>query len=1041
MKRLLTRKLIPILIAALILAFVDMSQSLQTKVIGRQLNQKIQLGLDLQGGTQLDYKIDLRKVEAGDQPAIIQGITEVINRRVNNLGVSEPNIYTSQIADEVHVIVELAGIKDMEEAKKRVGKTIQLEFKESVEALPEEKKAEIMTQGEKALARIKAGEELILIGNEEILSSPGKVEFDDASQAFKPSEKIESDELKSTLANLKDGELSGLFEGSYGDFATAQGFMEKTGFFIVKRFGTETSEVEKDIEKSAEVRHVVISYAGSAGADTGVVRTKEEAKARAQEVLRKLEEEKGAASATASALFAALAKTYSDEPAAEQTGGLLIEPVREAINYYDPTFSKAALELKTGEVSDIVETPFGFHIIKSEKTVEAHKETVQETSYKYQALFYSTVADGWKETGLTGEHFVRADVVANEYGQAMVSIKFNDAGKKLFGEITGRNIGKPVAIFVGGDLISSPNVNEAILAGEAVITGNFTVEEANNLARDLNTGAIPAPIVLAGQQSIGASLGAVALDQSIYAGLIGVAILAVGMIAYYGFSGLLAVLALGIYALILFFLIKIELPFGLSFVLALVIYCLLISMILKNEDSGWDKLIAFFVASFVFFFIMFLLSTAVVLTLAGIAGVILSIGMAVDANILIFERIKEEVASGKQMQQAIAIGFERAWSSIRDSNFSSLITCAILVYFGTSIIKGFAINLAAGILVSMFTAITITRAFLDIAAASERGKKLLLWGLQSHTSRPHIQVISRAKLWFWISGTLTVVSIVAGIVFGPKFGLDFTGGTMMEIKVNETVTAQDISSALSEADETVETDLSHASVLPSENHNFILRTKSITNEEHDIILAKFREKFGEVEESRFTVVGPVIGSALKSKALTALIFTSLMIVLYIAFAFRHVPKAVSPWRFGICAIIALLHDVIITIGVFFVLGKFLNVEMDALFVTALLTVMGFSVHDTIVVFDRIRENLLLARRDTPFDEIANNALNQTMARSLNTSISTLITITALFILGPQSIRYFVFALLVGIIVGTYSSIFTASPLLCVWKKWADRRRM
>jgi len=234
-------------------------------------------------------------------------------------------------------------------------------------------------------------------------------------------------------------------------------------------------------------------------------------------------------------------------------------------------------------------------------------------------------------------------------------------------------------------------------------------------------------------------------------------------------------------------------------------------------------------------------------------------------------------------------------------------------------------------------------------------------------------------------------------------------------------------------------DFSTASILSS-SEGYIIKTKYISTETHDKLLAKLKDKFGNLTEPRFTTVGPTVGNTMKSKAILALIVALLLIVVYIAFAFRKVPKKVSPWRFGISAIIALAHDIIIVVGIYAILGKFLNIEVDALFITALLTILGFSVHDTIVVFDRLRENLKNMGRDVTFGDIANAALTQTMARSMNTSISTLFTLLALLILGSASIFWFVLALVLGTIVGTYSSIFVASPILVWWNNKAEAKK-
>ncbi|MDP2624563.1 MAG: protein translocase subunit SecF, partial [Candidatus Peregrinibacteria bacterium] len=588
-------------------------------------------------------------------------------------------------------------------------------------------------------------------------------------------------------------------------------------------------------------------------------------------------------------------------------------------------------------------------------------------------------------------------------------------------------------------------------------------------------GAIPAPIILVGQYTIGASLGQDALNSSMKAGLIGLVILALYMLLYYRLPGLLADLALGIYAVILIFFIKVSLSLAISLAISLVIFSFLISAILKNKDSGWEKLLSFFLSCFVLVFLTYLLSTPVVLTLAGIAGVILSIGMAVDANILIFERMREELRNGRPLSGAIEVGFDRAWSSIRDSNFSSLITCAILMYFGSSIIQGFAVNLALGILISMFTAITITRTFLRSLSGTKLGKSKALMGIPKK-GHPTFKIIQKRNLWFSFSGLLVIAALIAIPTNGLKFGLDFTGGTRMEIQFEEPVDGEALSNnlltleedllgmetteettasspenapitpeelleeietvsieAIDEEEEEIPVDFGEPIIVASGDNTIIIRMKHISNESHEAILAALESEFGPLEETRFETIGPTIGSTMKEKAIIALIIALVMIVIYIAFAFRHIPRHLSPWRFGASAIAALVHDVLITLGIFVVLGSVLGVEIDALFITALLTIMGFSVHDTIVTFDRIRENLKYQKSDETFETVANRAVNETIARSMNTSMSTLFTIAALFALGAESIHFFLLALIIGLIAGTYSSIFIATPILVWWQ--------
>ncbi|MBI5754783.1 protein translocase subunit SecF, partial [Candidatus Peregrinibacteria bacterium] len=293
-------------------------------------------------------------------------------------------------------------------------------------------------------------------------------------------------------------------------------------------------------------------------------------------------------------------------------------------------------------------------------------------------------------------------------------------------------------------------------------------------------------------------------------------------------------------------------------------------------------------------------------------------------------------------------------------------------------------------------------------------------------------------IWFGFSGILIAISLLAIIFFGFKLGLDFTGGTLLEVKFeNKAVTTESIQ-GIFEAITPVETDFGSPVIIPTDQNTFIIRTKHLDNETHTQFTESLKNSLGNFEQIRFTTIGPTIGATLKKRAVSAIAIALVMIILYIAFAFRKIPKHINPWRFGVCAIVALIHDVIISVGAFVIFGKLFNVEIDALFITAILTIIGFSVHDTIVVFDRIRENLRYQNKGDTLDTIANKAMNQTMARSINTSLSTLLTITALAIFGVSSIRFFVIALIVGITIGTYSSIFTASPLLITWKNWVSR---
>ena len=1044
-----------ILLAALVLGVIDLPPETKAPYVQWAPDyikeQKVHLGLDLQGGAELDYKIDLRKVPKEDKAAIVDGVREVINRRVNGLGVSEPHIFVSEIAGESHIVVDLAGV-NIEEAKETIGKTIQLEFKERKETIDPNEKQEIENKANETLQRVK-DEDFTVVGQEEEQANPEQVTYSEVDWKFK-------DEINESLAEklfeLQPGEVYNGTVQSSGEYTvTPQGeFIELTGVNIIKLLDKQEVERTVNEEKKVFASHILIAHKDGERAEESITRTKEEAFERAQEVMEKI---------NAGEEFATLANEYTDDPSnGDNKGGVLTNPA--GTGQYAEAFENAALALQEeGELSNIVETPFGYHIIKADTIKEATEETRQEEQIKYEKIFYSTVPSEWKATGLTGEHFVHADVQFNQVYQPYVSIQFNGEGGELFAEITERNINKPLAIFVGGDLISAPNVRGKINGGQAQIEGNFSIEEATKLARDLNTGAIPAPIVLSGQYTIGSSLGQDALSKSLWAGLFGLLLLAIYMIAYYRVPGFLAVLALGVYSTILIFLIQSQLNTFLAVIIAVSMFIYLMMRILNGKSSGWEKLLTSVLAVFALFFIVFLLANPIVLTLAGVAGVILSIGMAVDANVLIFERIKEEIKDGRTLGSAIDIGFARAWSSIRDSNFSSLITCAILFYFGSSIIQGFAFNLAAGILVSMFTAIMITKVFLKALVGTKIAKNGFLMGAKKTNKKPRIlPIIKNSKVWFGISGFLIAVSLVGMIAFGLKLGIDFTGGTLMQLKFEQEIEKDELKTALedigqnlgsteeiqetTEDDETTtikptaeDVDFSSASVIWSDD-GYIIKSKYISSDTHDALLEKLENKFGSFEETRFTTVGPTVGNTMKYKATLALLIALFAIVLYIAFAFRKIPRNVSPWRFGLSAIVALAHDVLFVVGIYSILGYFFGVEIDALFITALLTILGFSVHDTIVVFDRVRENLKNMGRDVTFAEVANKALSQTMARSLNTSISTLFTLCALLVLGSSSIFYFVLALVLGTIIGTYSSIFVASPVLVWWHNRALGRK-
>jgi protein-export membrane protein SecD len=594
------------------------------------------LGLDLQGGAHLVYQADVSNIENDDKGTSVEGVRDVIERRVNGIGVGEPNVQTTKVGEDYRVIVELPGVTDINDAIKMIGETPILEFKEQNNTPPRELTEEEQTELDKfnkeaeskakeALQKIQAGTDFAEVSteySEDMLSknNDGYMNFVGASSPYP--------ELVEWAETATEGALSSVLIES------------QEGFNILKRGTDRQSETE------VSASHILICYEGSSRCDDPKY-TKEEALAKAQELYEQADADN----------FFDLAAANSTEPGADERGGDLGSFGRGMMV---PAFEEAVFNAKAGQIIGPLETEFGYHVIykKENKEYELWRILVRSKS----ETDILPPQDPWINTDLSGKQLERAEVVTDsQTGAIQVSLVFDGEGKDLFRDITERNIGKPVAIFLDGEPISVPNVNEAIPDGRAVISGGFNLMEARLLSQRLNAGALPVPVELIAQQSIGASLGAESLEKSLKAGVIGLIIVMIFMLLYYRLPGLLSVIALTLY---------------ISLTLALF------------------KLIG------------------VTLTLAGIAGFILSIGMAVDANVLIFERLKEELKSGKSLKAAVEEGFLRAWTSIRDGNISTLITCVMLIWFGSSFVQGFAVTLIIGVLISMFSAITVTRVML-----------------------------------------------------------------------------------------------------------------------------------------------------------------------------------------------------------------------------------------------------------------------------------------------------------------------------------------
>ncbi len=603
--------------------------------------ETFRLGLDLKGGTHLVYEADLSKTPAADKGTSLEGVRDVIERRVNIYGVAEPIVQTVKVGQSHRIIVELAGVKDVNQAIRMIGDTPLLEFKDEnpikttrQELTSEEKKSMEVYNTD---ARKRASDILKKAHQEKADFTALAKEFSEDPMTQKNGGDVgwlnKKDIVYPSISHLKKGEVGkDLLEVS-------------NGLVIMKILDTRE-------DKEIAANHILVCFKGATRCDKNT--SKEDARALAEDIKKKATPQN----------FVELAKQYSTEPGASQRGGDLGWFGKGAMV---KSFEDTVFPLKKGDISPIVETEFGFHIIykKDERsTTDIHAARIV---VRVKAPSdYLPAANPWEDTGLTGKQLKRAYVQFDQTTQfPQVGIEFNDEGKNIFGALTEKNVGKPIAIFLDGQPISVPRVNQAITDGRAVITGDFTLQEAKLLAQRLTTGALPVPINLISQQTVGPNLGAESLQKSLMAGLFGFALVALFMVLYYRLPGVLAVLALCMYT---------------ALTLAVFKY--------------WP----------------------VTLSLSGIAGFILSIGMAVDANVLIFERMKEELRNGRSLDAAIHDGFKRAWTSIRDSNASSLITCTILFWFSTSLIKGFALTLAVGILLSMFSAIVITRVLLRLVS-------------------------------------------------------------------------------------------------------------------------------------------------------------------------------------------------------------------------------------------------------------------------------------------------------------------------------------
>jgi len=574
---------------------------------------------------------------------------------------------------------------------------------------------------------------------------------------------------------------------------------------------------------------------------------------------------------------------------------------------------------------------------------------------------------------LTGASLTNAEVhfSSAEFNEPVVALKFNSEGAKKFADLTAANIGRRLAILLDGKIQSAPRIREAIPSGEAVISGRFDVEQAQDLSIILRVGALPAPMKVEEERTIGPLLGQDSINSGVKASLVGVSLVFVVMICYYFLAGVISDIAL---------LLNLLMTLGVLGILPLLIP-----------------------------------GVSATLTLPGIAGIALSLGMAVDANVLINERIREELGIGRNLRTAIANGYQKAFSAIFDSNFTTLIAAFLLFQFGTGPIRGFAVTLTIGLLTSMFTAIVVTRTIFEVLLHFNLIKSLPMLRL---IKEPKLDYIGKRRIFYAISLLVISVGMFSYFSQGKKaFGIDFAGGQLQEYSFKEPVNVEKVRSALKElnmADASLQQFKDQPKVL-------LIRTAEDKNTE---ITAKLKTAFPneDIQVLKIERVGPVAGKHLQEKAIKALFWALIGILSYVAFRFKH-------FNFGIAGIIALIHDVLVATGALAITGR----QIDLLSVTALLTIAGYSINDTIVIYDRVRENLALQRKMS-LAEVINLSVNQCMSRTLLTSGVTLLVVIAIFMYGGEVLSNFAFTLIVGFICGVYSTVFIASPLVLAWSR-------
>ncbi len=601
------------------------------------------------------------------------------------------------------------------------------------------------------------------------------------------------------------------------------------------------------------------------------------------------------------------------------------------------------------------------------------EEELSDGSIRYETIFLES-----KPTEVKGEDIERAFPTTNEFGQWRISLKFNAAGTIAFREVTRANVGRLLAIVLDGRVYSAPRLKEAIEGGQAEISGSFTMEEARRLASVIASGNVPVTVNIGSEFGTDPTLGADSVSAGVKASLLGLAIVIVFMILYYHVAGVVAVIALAVNTVLVLGTMAI---------------------------------------------------TKATITMPGIAGMVLTIGMAVDANVIIFERIREEIQSGSVVGNAIKGGYNKAFSAIFDSNITTLLTAFFLYNFGSGSIKGFAVTLSFGILASMFTAIFMTRAIFDLLVATDCIKTINM-SIFPWFKKLDIDYMGKAKIAVGISVVFIVASLATFIVRGHNMlGIDFLGGTQMAYTCQGT--APDVKAVREYLVKEGYTDNVRVGYKRGQSGEplleIVLPIEKVDGKEVNMDYTEFSEKLDKmfpqcrISLSQTNNVGANVGSQFRVAAFWAALFSTLGIIVYLAFRFE--------FMYGIGATIAIVHDAIVSVGLFAMMGGNFSLTV----VAAAMTIMGYSLNDTIVIFDRIRE-MKDERKDLTYSQQINKAINECMSRTILTSITTMFVVVAQLVFGGGAIADFAWVMFFGIITGTYSTIFVACSYINKYHK-------